>query len=48
MLLLTRRSDLMGDALVNRRATTLAAAACTVIILVLNLFLIVEAVTGQS
>jgi manganese transport protein len=40
LLLLTRRKDLMGR-FVNRRVTTLAAAACATVIIGLNTFLIV-------
>jgi manganese transport protein len=39
LVLLTRRVDLMGD-LVNRRSTTVAAAACAALVVGLNAFLV--------
>jgi manganese transport protein len=41
LVVLTRRRDLMGE-LVNRRVTTVAAAACAAVIIALNLFLLVR------
>jgi manganese transport protein len=43
LILLTRRVDLMGD-LVNRRSTTVAAAACAALIITLNGFLVARTV----
>jgi manganese transport protein len=42
LVLLTRRSDVMGE-FVNRRVTTVAAGGCAVLIIVLNGYLAVEA-----
>jgi manganese transport protein len=39
LILLTRRADLMGE-LVNRRSTTVAAAVCAALVIVLNGFLV--------
>jgi manganese transport protein len=45
LVLLTRRSDIMG-ALVNRRATTIAAAGIAAVIIVLNVFLLISTFAG--
>jgi manganese transport protein len=45
LVLLTRRADIMG-ALVNRRATTAAAALVASVIVVLNAWLLYAAVRG--
>jgi manganese transport protein len=45
MILLTRRSDVMGS-LVNKRITTLAASAIAAIIIALNVYLIGETLIG--
>jgi manganese transport protein len=45
MILLTRRSDVMGS-LVNKRITTLAASAIAVIIITLNIYLIGRTLIG--
>jgi manganese transport protein len=46
LVLFTRRRDLMGD-LVNHPVTTIGAAAATVLIVLLNLFLILQVVGGR-
>jgi len=45
LILFTRRADLMG-ALVNRRATTLAASLIAAVIITLNVFLITDTLLG--
>jgi manganese transport protein len=45
MVLLTRRVDVMG-ALVNRRVTTLAASLIAALVIVLNVYLIVDLLVG--
>jgi manganese transport protein len=45
MVLLTRRVDVMG-ALVNRRITTLAASLIAALVIVLNVYLIVDLLVG--
>jgi manganese transport protein len=45
LVLVTRRTDLMGS-LVNRRATTVAASAVAAIIISLNVFLIFDTIAG--
>ena len=45
LILFTRREDLMGT-LVNRRLTTLLAAAVTAVIVALNIFLLYQAFLG--
>jgi manganese transport protein len=45
LVLLTRRRDVMGE-YVNRRVTTAAAAGCAALIIVLNAYLAVEAITS--
>jgi manganese transport protein len=47
MVMLTRRADVMG-ALVNRRVTTLAASAVAAVIIVLNVYLITDALAAWS
>jgi manganese transport protein len=47
LVLLTRRTDVMG-AFVNRRLTTIAASACALLVVVLNGWLVVGAVLGES
>ncbi|HEX5404915.1 MAG TPA: Nramp family divalent metal transporter [Pseudonocardiaceae bacterium] len=47
LVLLTRRTDVMG-AFVNRRVTTIAASACALLVVVLNGWLVVGAILGGS
>jgi manganese transport protein len=46
LILFTRRRDLMGE-LVNSAFTTILAAAATVLIVVLNGYLLYETLTGK-
>lgn len=47
LVLLTRRADLMGESLVNHRATTIAAVAGAVVIIGLNLLLLYTVFGGS-
>jgi len=47
LILLTRRRDLMGEHLVNRPLTNVLAAACTVVILLLNVVLLYATFGGN-